>query len=217
MNVMQTMWQRSGQWVGALAVAALLCGCGSAGSGKGSAQPAAGAGGALAGTNAVNVVDRLPLRVGDLVLVSFPDMVGDVGKIECRERIRDDGTVLLILSVKVHAEGKTVSQLQDAIHDAYVPKYYKSLTVSVKSEERFYYVGGEVRSPNRFPYTGEITVLRAIDSAGGFTDFANRKAIELRRSNGEFRTIDYNKAKKNPSLDLKVYPNDQIIVRQRVL
>ena len=207
--------------MGLLLTMALVTGCGSIGSDlQSSAQPQ-GVGGAsgvsaLGGTNASAFVAQMPLRVGDSVTVSFPDMQ-DVQKQEFREKIRDDGTLILPLNVQVQAAGKTVSTLQDAIHDAYVPKYYNRLTVSVKSEERFYYVGGEVRTPNRFLYIGEITVLRAIDSAGGFTDFANKKAIELRRANGEFHTIDYKKAKKNPKLDLQVFPNDQIIVRDRLI
>lgn len=201
---------------------ALVTGCGSIGSDlKSSAQPQGVGGasgiGALGGTNTSALVAQIPLGVGDSVIVSFPDMQGDLSKQEFREKIRDDGTLILPLNVQVQAAGKTVSILQDIIHDAYVPKYYNRLTVSVKSEERFYYVGGEVRTPNRFLYIGEITVLRAIDSAGGFTDFANKKAIELRRANGEFHTIDYKKAKKNPKLDLQVFPNDQIIVRDRLI
>jgi polysaccharide export outer membrane protein len=77
-------------------------------------------------------------------------------------------------------------------------------------------VGGEVKNSGRFPYLGEITVLRAIDSAGGFTDFARRNAIELRRASGESHTVDWKRAKKNPKLDLPIYPNDQIIVPQRL-
>jgi protein involved in polysaccharide export with SLBB domain len=63
---------------------------------------------------------------------------------------------------------------------------------------------------------GEITVLRAIDTAGGFTDFANRKNIELRRATtGEKVRVNWHKAIKDPKLDPQVYPNDQIVVHKR--
>ena len=62
-----------------------------------------------------------------------------------------------------------------------------------------------------------MTVLRAIDTVGGFTDFAKRSRIELRRANGEVHMINWDKARKNPKLDLKVYPNDQIFVHRRIL
>ena len=111
----------------------------------------------------------------------------------------------------------SASELQDDIRTAYVPKYYHHLTVSVKTDERVYFVGGEVRIPNRQFYQEGITVLRALDTAGGFTDFANRKNIELRRENGEIIKIDWKKAMRNPKLDPVVYPNDQIIVHKRII
>ena len=117
--------------------------------------------------------------------------------------------------MNVYAIGKTVSQLQDEIRNMYVPKLFVLLTVNIKTEDRVYYVGGEVRQPARQPYIGDITVLRAIDSVGGFTDFANRKKIELRRANGDVHIIRWDKARTNSKLDLKVYPNDQITVHRR--
>jgi protein involved in polysaccharide export with SLBB domain len=60
-----------------------------------------------------------------------------------------------------------------------------------------------------------MTVLRAIASAGGFTDFANRDKIELRRPNGEKYLIKWKKALENPKLDVPVYPGDQVTVHKR--
>jgi protein involved in polysaccharide export with SLBB domain len=54
------------------------------------------------------------------------------------------------------------------------PKFSRRLTVTVKTENRVFYVYGDVRAPGRLMYAGEITVLRAIASSGGFTDFAAR-------------------------------------------
>ena len=68
---------------------------------------------------------------------------------------------------------------------------------------------------NRQIYTGPITVLRAIDSAGGFSDFANRNNIELTRQTGEKIKVSWKKAVKDSKLDPEVYPNDQIIVHRR--
>ncbi len=102
------------------------------------------------------------------------------------------------------------------IRDAYVPKYYKYLTATVKPEERFYYVGGEVRMPNRQPYTGSMTVTRAIDTAGGFSDYAAKSKIILTRASGQKFRIDYNKALKDPAFDPPVFPNDQVKVERSV-
>jgi protein involved in polysaccharide export with SLBB domain len=78
-------------------------------------------------------------------------------------------------------------------------------------------VGGEVRNPARQIYFGDgMTVLKAIDTASGFTDFANRDKIELRRANGQKFTIKWKKALQDPKLDLPVFPNDQITVHKRM-
>ncbi|HKQ36588.1 MAG TPA: polysaccharide biosynthesis/export family protein [Verrucomicrobiae bacterium] len=153
------------------------------------------------------------LRVGDMVTVEWFDTPTLIP--QYKERIRDDGKLILPLNVTVQAAGRTVAQLQDDIRNAYVPKYYNHLTPSVKTDERVYFVGGEVRVPNRQFFQEGITVLRAIDTAGGFTDFANRSRIELRRENGKSVSVNWKKAMKDPKLDPVVYPNDQIIVHKR--
>lgn len=156
------------------------------------------------------------LRAGDLVRVTFSDIPQPMQPVEIR--LPADGRITLPYNVTVIAVNKSVSQLQEEIRNAYVPKWFVRLTVNIITEERFYFVGGEVKSPQRQPYFGEnMTVLRAIDSVGGFTDFANRRKIELRRAaDGKVYKIDWNKAVRNPSLDLPVYPNDHITVPRRV-
>lgn len=153
------------------------------------------------------------LRVGDLVRVSLLDIPQPPPPIEIR--IPEDGRITLPWNITVDARGKTVSVLQDEIRRAYVPKLFVHLTVNIKTEERFFFVGGEVRGSGRQPYLGDMTVLRAIDTAGGFTDFAQRKKIELRRANGQVHVINWDKARKSPKLDLQVYPNDQVMVPRR--
>jgi polysaccharide export outer membrane protein len=131
---------------------------------------------------------------------------------EHSEPIKDDGTITLPYIGVVQAAGKTPGQLQNEILNLYVPKYYVRLTVTVKSEDRVYYVGGEVKLPGRQLYVGETTVTRAIQSAGDFTDFANRSKVWLTRANGKRIKVNCNKALENPSLDPPVYPGDQIQV-----
>lgn len=155
------------------------------------------------------------LRPNDKIIIEWFDTVNQIP--QYNERIRDDGKLILPLNIVVHAAGKTVAQLQDDIRKAYVPKFYHNLTISVKTEERVFFVGGEVRMPNRQYFHDGITVLRAIDVAGGFTDFANRNKIELRRTSGEIIKIRWKDAMKNPKKDPVIYPDDQIIVHKRVI
>jgi len=155
--------------------------------------------------------DFSKIVTGDFLIISFTD-IPPPGLQEVKLRVPQDGMVTLPYNVKVRAIGRSTTELQEDIRTNYVPKLYVNLTATVKAEERFYFVGGEVRSSGRQVYLGEMTVTRAIDTAGGFTDFANRKKIELRRANGETLTVNWNKVRKNPKLDLQVFPNDHITV-----
>ncbi|MCX8108287.1 MAG: SLBB domain-containing protein, partial [Verrucomicrobiae bacterium] len=66
-------------------------------------------------------------------------------------------------------------------------------------------------------YTGEMTVLKAISTAGGFTEFAKRNRVEVTRaSGGKPVVVDCVKALKNPRLDIPIYPGDRIFVHKRV-
>jgi len=107
--------------------------------------------------------------------------------------------------------------LQNEIYTNYVPKYYVRLTVTVKSGDRVYYVGGEVGHAGIFQYVSDTTVTKAIQSAGGLNDFANHGKVWLRRANtGQRIRVDYDKALENPAKDPPVYPDDQINVEKRL-
>jgi protein involved in polysaccharide export with SLBB domain len=153
------------------------------------------------------------LRVGDIVVVTFSNVPQPI--LPHEEKIKDDGTITLPLIGTIQAAGKTAGQLQKEIQDAYVPKYYRNMTVTVKPPERQFYVQGEVKLPNRYQLTPGMTVLKAISTAGGFTDFAKRQAVELTSATGEQYVVDCKKALTKPSLDLPIYPDDRINVPKR--
>jgi polysaccharide biosynthesis/export protein VpsN len=153
--------------------------------------------------------------IGDLVRVTFSGVTDPIQPHE--ERIKDDGSITLPLIGAIKAVGKTPGDVQKAITSAYVPDYYKRLTVTVTSNQRVYYVGGQVRGPGRQEYLGTTTVTKAIQSAGDFTDFADRRKVILTRADGKKFTVNCLKAAKDPALDLAVFPGDKIEVPMRGL
>jgi polysaccharide export outer membrane protein len=154
-------------------------------------------------------------RVGETVIVTCsgsPMVIPDH-----TETIKEDGTITLPLIGAVYAVGKTAGELQNEIYTNYVPKYYVRLTVTVNSGDRVYYVGGEVKGGGRQLYVGDTTVTKAIQSAGGLTDFANHSKVWLTRaSNGQRIRVDYDEALEDPAKDPLVYPDDQINVDKRI-
>jgi polysaccharide export outer membrane protein len=150
---------------------------------------------------------------GDTVFVSFDGLPENPAPQD--KTIGEDGNITLTQDITVKAAGKTTGELEKIIHDAYVPKIYKHLTVTVKAGERVFYVRGEVAQKSRQVYVGQITVTKAIAAAGDFTDFANRKNVLLIRSNGQRFVLNCDAILRGELPDPPVYPGDQIEVKRR--
>jgi polysaccharide export outer membrane protein len=155
-------------------------------------------------------------HIGDSITVSGIPPSGDQTLFPpVTQRISEDGTITLPLIGSVTAVGKTVGELQKDIHDRYVPKYYSELTVTVKGDAVFFYVEGEVKAGGRYDYPGEMTIVKAITQAGGFTDFANETSVRLTRGSHTW-VINVKKAISDPKYDVPVLPGDKIHVKRRL-
>jgi polysaccharide export outer membrane protein len=113
----------------------------------------------------------------------------DVWKEEQLTRIvpvRPDGKVTLPLLNDVQAVGLTPMQLAGALSEG-LKKYINNPQVTVTITEinsRRIYVTGEVPRAGAFPLLPNMTVLQALTSAGGFTQFAKIKKIYVLRTEG---------------------------------
>jgi protein involved in polysaccharide export with SLBB domain len=58
-----------------------------------------------------------------------------------------------------------------------------------------------------------MTLLTAINAAGGFNDFADQKHVRLLRGT-QVTVFDVRKFRKDPSLDVKLEPGDKVEVPQ---
>jgi protein involved in polysaccharide export with SLBB domain len=156
--------------------------------------------------------------VGDFVMGAFSGV--GTPPLPHEEQVKSDGNVTLPYIGSVRAEGKSPGDLQHDIYARYVPKYYTAgsgFTVTVKPKERVYYVGGEVKAPGPKIYLGKTTVTKAIQTAGDFTDFANKRSVKLIRADGTTLTVNCKKAIERPELDPPVFPGDKIHVKRRLL
>jgi polysaccharide export outer membrane protein len=153
------------------------------------------------------------IHVGDSLVIVFSDLPQTVPNFEVR--VDEGGSITLMLNEKFVAAGKTRGQLEKEIRERYVPRFFVRMTVTIKPQERMFYVDGEVRSPGPKLYMQPMTVLKSIASAGDFTDFAKRTKVTLTRLNGKKQTINCDKARRDPRLDVPVYPGDTIHVPRR--
>jgi protein involved in polysaccharide export with SLBB domain len=106
--------------------------------------------------------------------------------------------------------------LETEIREFYVPGGFPNLTVTVlASSGNFVYVDGEVRIPGRYPWTNGMRLKDAIEAAGGFNDFSNRR-IRLVHSDGtaeKYRVRGDWTATINPELK----PGDKVSNRQPIV
>ena len=162
-----------------------------------------------------NPGDLPRLHIGDTVTITLTGVPDE--PLPQEKPIKEDGSITLADIGRVQAAGKTAGELEDLIHNLYVPAIYKHLNVTVKtSNDRVFYVRGEVRQPGRQLYVGQNTVTKAITSAGDFTDFANRKKVLLTRANGQRFKLNADAILNGEAPDPPVYPGDQIEVARRV-
>ncbi len=133
-------------------------------------------------------------------------------------QVRPDGKITLPLAGDIAAEGRTSTELRDAIVTA-LKEYNTNPVVTVIVVETVppvFYVMGEVNSPGTFPIKGQVSAVQALAMAGGFKDFAKTKNIRILRKGGaggqQTIAFNYKDAADGKGSPVQVQPGDTIIV-----
>jgi polysaccharide export outer membrane protein len=109
--------------------------------------------------------------------------------------VRPDGKISMPLLNDVTAAGLTPTQLASQITESlkkYVTNPQVTVIVSQINSQRVYILG-EVNRAGAYPLLPAMTVLQALSSAGGFTQFAKEKSIYvLRPVNGKQEKFPFN-------------------------
>jgi polysaccharide export outer membrane protein len=149
------------------------------------------------------------LRPGDsltVVIQGVPDPSSNPVQID------EQGLISLPFIGTLTAAGVSTAELSQRVRETYLAKkIYTAVDVSVTVTERFVYVGGEVQRPGRIVWTPDLTVAKAIQSAGGFSLYAKESAVSLVRENQAY-PINVEIAQKNPSQDPPLMPGDSLQV-----
>src|SRR5277367_1969098 len=133
--------------------------------------------------------------------------------------VRPDGKISLPLLNAVEAAGLTPAALAAQITESlkkYVTNPQVTVIVTTINSQRVYLLG-EVSRPGAFPMIPGMTVLQAISSGGGFTQFARTKNIYvLRAENGKQVKYPFNYKEvisgKKPEQDILLKAGDTIVV-----
>lgn len=133
--------------------------------------------------------------------------------------VRPDGKISLPLLNDVQAAGLSPMQLAAVISEG-LKKYITNPQVTVSVAEinsRRIYVTGEVLKAGAFPLLPNMTVLQALSSSGGFSQFARVKNIYvLRKEEGKDVKHPFNYkdvvAGKKPEQNILLQPGDVVVV-----
>jgi polysaccharide biosynthesis/export protein len=145
-----------------------------------------------------------PEDVLSIVVLGHPDYTRVVP-------VRPDGRISLPAVNDVVAAGLTPAELRTELTSSF-SKFIKGegLEVSVIVTEVHSVkvsVQGNVRTPIRFELRSRATVLDALAMAGGFTDYAKRDQIIVRRADGTVLRFNYDRFLERPEA------NDLIVLR----
>ena len=133
--------------------------------------------------------------------------------------VRPDGKISLPLLNDVQAAGLTPAQLAAQLTESlkkFVANPQVTVIVTAINSQRIYLLG-EVTRAGAYPLLPGMTVLQALSSGGGFTQFANTKKIYLLRlENGKQVKYPFNYKEviggRNPDQNISLKAGDTIVV-----
>ena len=164
----------------------------------------------------------------DLTAADRPSLIGPLDTIQVdvfnisdlsREvQVDASGRVSMPLIGTIDARGKTAGELARAIEDALRGRFVRNpeVTINIRSSvSQVVTVDGSVTEPGLYPVTNQMTLLRAIASAKGLTEFARiDDVVILRTVNGRKMAGLYNIAaiRRGAYDDPSIYANDVVVV-----
>ena len=130
--------------------------------------------------------------------------------------VRPDGKITLPLVGDLQASGLTPERLAAQIKQA-LAEYINSPDVTVSLAQvnsKKYYVTGEINRPGQYPLIVATHVFDALNNAGGFRDFANKKDIVIIRGDQRLK-FNYNDVVKGKKLEQNILleSGDTILVK----
>jgi polysaccharide export outer membrane protein len=130
--------------------------------------------------------------------------------------VRPDGKITVPLIRDVQAAGLTPERLGEQLTQALGEYFTKpEITVTViQINSKKFFISGEVNRPGQYPLVTAIKVFDALNAAGGFKDFANKKAIVIIRGTQRIK-FNYEEVLKGKKLEqnIPVENEDTIVVK----
>jgi len=134
--------------------------------------------------------------------------------------VRPDGKISVPMLNDLPAAGLTPEQLADAVQQA-ASKYIRDAAATVIVREihsRKVFVIGEVTKPGAVDLGGNMNVMQALASAGGFLEHAKKSDVVIvRKANDREQRFKFNYKDvvkgKNVEQNIRLLPGDTVLVR----
>lgn len=152
-----------------------------------------------------------PLDTIQVDVFNVPDLTREI-------QVDAGGRIAMPLIGTIDARGKTAQELAQSIEAALRGRYIRNpdVTINIKSSvSQVVTIDGQVVEPGLYPVTNQMTLLRAIASAKGLSEFARENDVVI------LRTVDGRKMAGLYSVDAirrgtyddpAIYANDVIVV-----
>lgn len=163
----------------------------------------------------LTVGDR-PSLIGPLDTIQID--VFNVSDLSREVQVDAGGRVAMPLIGTIDARGRTAEELAQVIEAALRGRYVRNpdVTVNIKSSvSQVVTMEGQVVEPGLYPVTNQLTLLRAIASAKGLSEFAAQEdVVILRTVNGRKMAGLYNvdAIRRGAYADPAIYANDVVVV-----
>lgn len=158
------------------------------------------------------------LRAGERIKINYLEIPD--AQTPTEQQIPENGILVLPKGVEVMFANRLKAEVEKEIQDIYINKrrLYPRMTVIIERQGLTISIGGEVRTPGGLMHSGQMTVTKAINAAGGFTEFANQTEVVITRAiTKEQIVVNVRQAFKTPALDVPIYPGDSVFVKRRIL
>jgi polysaccharide biosynthesis/export protein len=177
----------------------------------------------LADNSALPAPDRIDLTAPDRQSLIGPlDTIQvdvfNVPELSREMQVDASGRISMPLLGTIDARGKTSAELASAIESALQGRYVRNpqVTINIRSSiSQVVTIDGQVVEPGLYPVTNQLTLLRAIASAKGLSEFARQDdVVILRTVNGRKMAGLYNVAaiRRGAYDDPFIYANDVVVV-----
>ncbi|MBN8849639.1 MAG: polysaccharide export protein [Sphingomonas sp.] len=157
-----------------------------------------------------------PALIGPLDTIQVD--VFNVPELSREMQVDASGRIAMPLAGTIDARGRTAQELASAIEATLRGRYIRDpqVTINIKSSvSQVVTIDGQVAEPGLYPVTNQMTLMRAIASAKGFSEFARQDdVVILRTVDGRKMAALYNVAaiRRGAYDDPPIYANDVIVV-----